>query len=533
MRLVTVWPWARHVGGVRYVGRMRTAEPDWSRWQRPRPTAAQRRRDVWVALAVLAGALAMTVLVNSMGAFAFGSAPSLAEQFAWGAALTAPLVVRRAVPDRGAARGRRAVHRRRRSRQVGDNMVPSIALFLAIYTVGAWERNRTVARWARVGVIVAMFGWLGFGSCAPSSSRSRTSRTRPGRSTRSLAAVLYNIVFNLVFFLSAYFFGNMAWLSARRQAELEAARRGAAPVAGAEHPRRDRRRAGAHRPRPARRRRPPRVGDGRAGRRRAAGARQGPRAGPRRAADRRADRPHRDRRAARAARRAACRGRRADRPRRRRIRPRRGSTSWPSWSPPRGRPGSRSTHGVYGEPRPVPDGVALSAYRVVQEALTNVVKHAGARQADVRVRYLDNALEVEVTDDGRGRASCRTGRRVRAARHAGTGRGARRRAGGRAAPGRRLPGPRQPARARVERRASAVTLCGSCWPTTRTWSAPGFRVILGTEDDIEVVGEAGDGLAAVELVDAAAAGRRADGRPDARHRRAGGHPAGRSAAATQ
>ncbi len=59
-------------------------------------------------------------------------------------------------------------------------------------------------------------------------------------------------------------------------------------------------------------------------------------------------------------------------------------------------------HGVYGEPRPVPQGVALSAYRVVQEALTNVVKHAGARRADVRVRYLETALEVEVTDDGRG-----------------------------------------------------------------------------------------------------------------------------------
>jgi signal transduction histidine kinase len=40
----------------------------------------------------------------------------------------------------------------------------------------------------------------------------------------------------------------------------------------------------------------------------------------------------------------------------------------------------------------------------VQEALTNVVKHAGARSAEVRVRYLDSALEVEVTDDGRGAA---------------------------------------------------------------------------------------------------------------------------------
>jgi signal transduction histidine kinase len=66
-------------------------------------------------------------------------------------------------------------------------------------------------------------------------------------------------------------------------------------------------------------------------------------------------------------------------------------------------------HGVYGEPRPVPDGVSLSAYRVVQEALTNVVKHAAARSAEVRVRYLDEALEVEVTDDGRGPVRAGTG----------------------------------------------------------------------------------------------------------------------------
>jgi signal transduction histidine kinase len=57
---------------------------------------------------------------------------------------------------------------------------------------------------------------------------------------------------------------------------------------------------------------------------------------------------------------------------------------------------------VFGDPRPVPAAVALSAYRVVQEALTNTVKHAGASTADVRVRYLEQSLEVEINDDGRG-----------------------------------------------------------------------------------------------------------------------------------
>ncbi len=47
-------------------------------------------------------------------------------------------------------------------------------------------------------------------------------------------------------------------------------------------------------------------------------------------------------------------------------------------------------------------GPSLAAYRIVQEALTNVLKHARATRADVRVAVAGDALEVEVADDGRG-----------------------------------------------------------------------------------------------------------------------------------
>jgi signal transduction histidine kinase len=50
----------------------------------------------------------------------------------------------------------------------------------------------------------------------------------------------------------------------------------------------------------------------------------------------------------------------------------------------------------------VPPGVALCAYRIVQEALTNVLKHAGPAQASVLVRYASESLVLEVKDDGRG-----------------------------------------------------------------------------------------------------------------------------------
>jgi signal transduction histidine kinase len=55
---------------------------------------------------------------------------------------------------------------------------------------------------------------------------------------------------------------------------------------------------------------------------------------------------------------------------------------------------------VEGERCPLPPGVDLSAYRIVQEALTNALKHAGPASARVTVRYGDDELDIEVADDG-------------------------------------------------------------------------------------------------------------------------------------
>ncbi len=56
---------------------------------------------------------------------------------------------------------------------------------------------------------------------------------------------------------------------------------------------------------------------------------------------------------------------------------------------------------IAGTPRDLPAGLGLAVYRVVQEALTNVIKHAGKPRAEVRLTYEPAALVVEVADDGR------------------------------------------------------------------------------------------------------------------------------------
>jgi len=64
-----------------------------------------------------------------------------------------------------------------------------------------------------------------------------------------------------------------------------------------------------------------------------------------------------------------------------------------------GVPVSLAVHDDHGE---LPDAVGVSAYRIVQEALTNVLKHAGPARADVTVGCTDGAVMIEVTDDGAG-----------------------------------------------------------------------------------------------------------------------------------
>lgn len=370
----------------------------WHRWRRPRPTPAEQRQDILLAIAVVAVAMSMTILVNSMGAFLLGPAPSLLEQFVWALALTAPLVVRRRFPlvVLGVIGVLFIVAQ---WRQIGDNFVPSVTLFLAIYTVGAWEPNRMVARWSRIGVIAVMFAWLGVSLVDFLVQPPPPFEDAAGPLDPVLSAVLYDIGFNLLYFLSAYFFGNLAWLSARRKAELEhntaELRRSqeqnthGAIVAERVRIARDLHDVVAHHV-----------------------SVMGVQAG---AARRVLDTdPELSRAALQTVEETArtaigeLRGllgvlRAEDQPEADPLSATPGLDQLPELVSTARSTGLEVEHGVYGDPRPVPDGVALSAYRVVQEALTNVVRHAGAHKADVRVRYLDNRLEVEITDDGRGR----------------------------------------------------------------------------------------------------------------------------------
>ncbi len=155
----------------------------------------------------------------------------------------------------------------------------------------------------------------------------------------------------------------------------------------------------------------------------------------------------------------------------------------------------------------VPPGVDLSAFRIVQEALTNVLKHAGPATVEVAICYHPDSVTVEVEDDGRGASTApadgHAGRRPWAGGHAGAGRRLRRPPHGRQPGRRRFPGGGHTAvrgsDVRDDRHESGQPVIRVLVADDQNLVRAGFRVLIDSADDCCVVAEAADGAEAVAL----------------------------------
>ncbi|WIB76942.1 sensor histidine kinase [Curtobacterium sp. MCPF17_002] len=281
---------------------------------------------------------------------------------------------------------------------VPEVFLVNFTLFISLYTVGAWCSDRVRAEVVRWVVIGGMFAWLfiaiSFGWAVPNALPNEADAIIPP----AIAYSLLNIVINVIYFGAAWYAGNRAWASAvarhqldERTAELAAEReRSAAQAITIERVRiaRELHDVVAHHV-----------------------SLMGVQAG---AARRVIDRDP--------AQAAASLGvveesaRTAVEELRRMLGTLR-SADEDTGSAPSTEGLSRigelaysartaghpTEYVVVGEPRTVPPTVSAVAYRIAQEAVTNVLKHAGpSAHADVRVRYLDGGVEVEVCDDGHG-----------------------------------------------------------------------------------------------------------------------------------
>ena len=145
-----------------------------------------------------------------------------------------------------------------------------------------------------------------------------------------------------------------------------------------------------------------------------------------------------------------------------------------------------------GERFPLPPGIDLSAYRIVQEGLTNALKHARASHAEVTVRYAPDEVGIEVRDDGSGATPSTPRPRPRTDRHPRARQTLRRRDDRRHDKRRRVhaqhPPPTHPRPVMTIRVLIA---------DDQSMVRAGFRMLLAGEQDMEVVAEASNGLEAV------------------------------------
>ena len=381
----------------------RTAE-DWSRLPvGPR----EHRQDALLALTLGAGLAVTTTLYGAAGVYGDDQAPW------WVSALmvvanAAPIAFRRRWPMTVAVVAALAFAATQLL-HVPELVLVNFTLFIALYTVGAWCSDRVRAEAVRWVVIGGMFAWvflaISFGWSVPSALPNDDDALIPPY----VAYSLVNILINVLYFGGAWYAGNRAWSAAlakhelaERTAELATEReRTAAQAVTLERVRiaRELHDVVAHHV-----------------------SLMGVQAG---AARRVVDRDPAQATVSLgvvedSARTAVEELRRMlgtlreddgghDGPNRADTAP---STAGLGRMPElveavRGA-GHDAGYVVVGTERPVPPTVGAVAFRIAQEGVTNVLKHAGpTARADLRLRYLDDGIEVEVADDGHGARAAR------------------------------------------------------------------------------------------------------------------------------
>jgi len=372
-------------------------------WRRPPPSGRQRRVDLGVALALAAGTVGSALLARAAGIDLGRTPPEAFEEVLWCLAVSLPLAVRRAWPLPVLAVVAVAFIGLQ-ARYVAETQLSSVALFIALFTAGAWAADQTLARAVRLVVVVVMFAWLAFVLSATWQERS-AEQGHGQLLPPATASVIWATAVNVLYFGAAWFFGDLAWRQARQQALLEQR----TVELALERDENARRAVLAERMRIARE-----LHDVVAHHVSVMGVQAG-------AARVVLDRDPAATRTALAGIEAGARSALDEMHRLLGVLRDGGAGGGASTE-------SRDDHHdlalpgldavesvvdraraagldvaftVVGDPGPVPPGVELSAYRIVQEAVTNTLRHAVATRLDVRIRYLGAAVEVEVVDDGR------------------------------------------------------------------------------------------------------------------------------------
>ncbi len=189
-------------------------------WVRPRPGRTGYSRDLALAALIAVSGGISAALYSRIGMYPNPAPVWLTALVVLGYAL--PLAVRRRFPAVVAIVVSAAFF-------VGgqfnapEALFTNIALFIAIYTLGAWGRDRRLANIVRAVIVVGMFVWI-FVNIAITTAdpEMMPGFSRSGLFSELAAWSVIQIITNLLYFIGAWAFGNAMWASARRKAELVA-----------------------------------------------------------------------------------------------------------------------------------------------------------------------------------------------------------------------------------------------------------------------------------------------------------------------
>ncbi|MDQ7877223.1 sensor histidine kinase [Microbacterium sp. QXD-8] len=188
--------------------------------RRPRPTPAELRNDVWLAAGLFVSAVLSTALGSVAGVYGADAAEGMQWALLYSLGLTAPLAVRRRFPEIVVV-AIAVVFFVGVTLRIPDLYVSNIAMFIAMYTVGAWVDDRRRAMWVRVGVIVAMFVWLIVTMFQSAIDPSDDALSQAGVFSPFAAMLLLQLLVNAGFFGGAYYMGDRAYAAAMSRAALE------------------------------------------------------------------------------------------------------------------------------------------------------------------------------------------------------------------------------------------------------------------------------------------------------------------------
>jgi len=367
------------------------------------PTAREYRGDLVLAGVLLIGAV-LSAALSSIAQVYGDEAQELWTALVYAVFIAAPLAVRRRWPGIVAIVVSLAYFTAV-SLKVPEIFVGNIAMFVALYTVGAWMNDRRRAMIVRVGIIVGMFVWLIITMYRDAIAEADKADVAAGLFSPYIAYMLIQLLLNVLYFGGAYYFGERAWAAAaersaleERTAELEREREVTAAQAVA-----------LDRVRIARE-----LHDVVAHHVSVMGVQAG-------AARLVIDQdPSGAREMLTGIETSARDAIRELHQLLETLRTPGGETTdaastlslddIAALAAASTEAGLPADYTVIGEPVPVPSMIAVNLYRIAQESLTNARRHAGAgATADVRIRYDDEGVELEVVNTGRSIANLRPG----------------------------------------------------------------------------------------------------------------------------